>query len=79
MRPFFDLLDVPYFPPLTDIVLRLVGPSGCMSAIWKKHSGRSDILRNGDPTAVTGAAKGLAHAMDMSLKFDNYMNLALPR
>ena len=31
------------------------------------------------PPAVAGAAKGLADAMDMSLKFDNYTNLTLFR
>ena len=30
-------------------------------------------------SAVTGAIKGLANAMDLSLKFDNYMNLTLFR
>ena len=82
---FCDLEDVPYFPPSAEIVLRwsaLFSPGRSFGMYVSHLTKACQLLGYGmewRSSAVQGAVKGLANAMDMSLKFDNYMNLKLFR
>ena len=82
---FCDLLEVQYFPPSADVVLQwsAVFSPGRTFGMYVSHLDKACQLlgfsSDWRSSAVTGAIKGLANAMDLSLKFDNYMNLTLFR
>ena len=78
---FCDLLDVPYFPPSADVVLRRSAgfSPGRTFGMYVSHLNMARQLigfpSDWRDSAFAGSIKGLENAMDMSLRFDNYMNL----
>ena len=76
---YCDLINTPYFPPLSHNVLKwstFFHPGGTF-ALYLAHLGKACQLLNIPPTwyttAVRGVSKGLINAQDFSLKFENYM------
>ena len=76
---FCDLIQVNYFPPSTDTVLRwstLFSPGRSFSH-YLAHLPKACQLMNLPLTWITpsvrGVAKGLANAQDVSFRFDNFI------
>ena len=76
---FCDLLQVPYFPPATETILRwssLFSPGRSFGQYLSHVSKACQLMNlplNWITPAIRGVAKGLANAQDISFRFDNFI------
>ena len=83
--PLCDMLKIPYFAPKADTVRRRPAAfaPGRTFGMYFAHLAKPCHLLGFSfgwrDASARGDANGLAHAMELSLKFENYMNLKLLR